>query len=424
MLSMPTTIYLSSTYKDLKENRAFLIEYLEKSGYGISCMEKYPDAYTQDIIEKIEEDVKACDLYLLIVGESYGSFARDSFGIVLPYSYTHAEYKTAVRNNKKRLIFIENYSTLPTDKNLLDFIAEIRQIPKPIGKFNDKTELLVKITSSLMAELNVGGNRVRETVKYLCDRSGHVDSFKKRVGNRPSACCFLLFGNTKNGHDLFVKRCKIILNGIYPNYASLDLSCFAFLQAPTNEKNILLDLKNKLVADLNEKLSNYDLQSDQFEPTTIFKLLEARSLTSLFIRIIVQTNYIRSQIHLYRRAIEQLCTEFADNENKYVGKSIVFFVHLQYNETVPDDLVHPAVAEFLGNGYFEKQYLPALTKVSEPDIMEWMIQNLPNLETEPNELLTEYFMDVPKDAEGYYFMNDALKGFEKIINMLNQRNLN
>lgn len=422
---MPTTIYLSSTYKDLKENRALLIEYLEKSGYVVSCMEKYPDAYTQDVIEKIEGDVRACDLYLLIIGDSYGSFARDSSGSVMAHSYTHDEYRTAVKNTKKRLIFIKNYNTPPTDKNLLGFIAEIRELPKPMAKFDNKDDLLRKILSSLIAEINVGGSRIKETVKYLCDRSGHVNLFKKRVGNRPSACCFLLFGNTKNGHDLFVKRCKIILNDIYPNYSSLDLSCVAFSQAPTNEKNILLDLKGKLVADLNTKLTNSDLQPNQFEPETIFKLLEDhRTYNSLFIKIIVYTNYISSHLQLYRAAIEQLCTGFAGEENKHVSNSIVFFVHLQYNETFSDDLVHPAVAEFVGNKYFEKQSLPALTKVSEPDIMEWMIQNFPNIETEPNELLTQYFVDVPKDADGYYFMNDALKGFEKIINMLNQRNLN
>lgn len=58
-----TNVYISSAIADLKDQRAKVIEMLEKSGDDVECMEKYAaaDERPQD---KCRRDASICDVYV------------------------------------------------------------------------------------------------------------------------------------------------------------------------------------------------------------------------------------------------------------------------------------------------------------------------------------------------------------------------
>ncbi len=54
-------VYVSSTFSDLEQHRAHLKLALEKAGYDVECMERYP-AFDERPADKCLADVAACDI--------------------------------------------------------------------------------------------------------------------------------------------------------------------------------------------------------------------------------------------------------------------------------------------------------------------------------------------------------------------------
>lgn len=96
-------VYVSSTFVDLEAHRAALKLALERAGYDVECMEKYP-AFDERPLDKCLADVAACDIYVLILAHRYGH--RPSKDNPERQSITQLEYEQATRARKKRLCFV------------------------------------------------------------------------------------------------------------------------------------------------------------------------------------------------------------------------------------------------------------------------------------------------------------------------------
>jgi len=97
------SVYISSTYEDLKDYRQAVADVLRNCGYNVGAMEKYP---ARDDWPKVasEVDVSNCDIYIGIFAWRYG---------YVPYkdnlegkSITELEYLAAERTQRPRLIFL------------------------------------------------------------------------------------------------------------------------------------------------------------------------------------------------------------------------------------------------------------------------------------------------------------------------------
>ena len=66
-----TTIYLSSTFSDLKEYREAVYRALRQMKYDVIAMEDYV-ATDKRPLEKCLQDVAACDLYVGLFAWRYG----------------------------------------------------------------------------------------------------------------------------------------------------------------------------------------------------------------------------------------------------------------------------------------------------------------------------------------------------------------
>jgi Domain of unknown function (DUF4062) len=96
-----STIYLSSTYDDLKDHRAAVAQVLRRAGHTVIGMEDYA-AYDERPRDKCVADVVRSDLYVGLFAWRYGFVPKDNnpFGT----SITQLEYQAAA--DGKRLVFL------------------------------------------------------------------------------------------------------------------------------------------------------------------------------------------------------------------------------------------------------------------------------------------------------------------------------
>ena len=100
-----TTIYLSSTYEDLKDYRHAVYEALRKSGHDVKAMEDYVAADTRPV-EQCLKDVEQADIYVGLFAFRYGYIPPSQHNNPNGLSITELEYRCAEAFGKPRLAFL------------------------------------------------------------------------------------------------------------------------------------------------------------------------------------------------------------------------------------------------------------------------------------------------------------------------------
>src|SRR5215467_9421592 len=98
------TIYLSSTYEDLKDHRRVVFEALRKSGYEVIAMEEYV-ATDKRPVKKCLDDVAKADIYVGLFGFRYGYVPPPEHENPDRLSNTELEFRHAERSGKPCLVF-------------------------------------------------------------------------------------------------------------------------------------------------------------------------------------------------------------------------------------------------------------------------------------------------------------------------------
>lgn len=104
-------IFVSSTYEDLKEERAVVMETILKLEQIPIGMEMF-NAGDEEQWELIKRTIDSSDYYLVIIGGRYGSIATDG------YSYTEKEYRYAVDAGKPILTFINRNEDIISNEGI------------------------------------------------------------------------------------------------------------------------------------------------------------------------------------------------------------------------------------------------------------------------------------------------------------------
>lgn len=123
------TVFISSTYEDLKEERQAVIYSLLKLDLIPCGMELFP-ASSEEQWSLIKRMIDDCDYYILILAGRYGSTNKDGMG------YTELEYQYALQQKKPIASFLyKNPENLPMKK----FEKSIKK-QKMLMKFRRLTE--------------------------------------------------------------------------------------------------------------------------------------------------------------------------------------------------------------------------------------------------------------------------------------------
>ncbi|MEK9141598.1 MAG: DUF4062 domain-containing protein [Nitrospirota bacterium] len=104
------TIYLSSTYEDLKEYRRVVFEALRKAGHQVIAMEDYVAA-DQRPVDKCLKDVESAEIYAGLFAFRYGYIPPAQHNNPHGLSITELEYRCAETLKKPCLTFIVNDTT-------------------------------------------------------------------------------------------------------------------------------------------------------------------------------------------------------------------------------------------------------------------------------------------------------------------------
>jgi hypothetical protein len=153
-----TTVYLSSTFRDLEHHRKAVFDALRRSGRQVIAMEDYV-AQDERPAAKCLDDIAKCDAYVGIFGFRYGYVpppAHNPEG----RSITELEYREASRLGKQRFIFlVDDRAEWPASaldhRDEADRGARIDALRKELGTehmasfFRTKDELASLVQSAL-----------------------------------------------------------------------------------------------------------------------------------------------------------------------------------------------------------------------------------------------------------------------------------
>jgi Domain of unknown function (DUF4062) len=104
-------VFLSSTFRDLRDERRKVFDVLMKMNHIPAGMELFPAADDEQF-EFIKRVIDDCDYYVLIIGGRYGSVSEDGV------SFTEKEYRYAISKGIKVISFLhEDPGKLPLEKS-------------------------------------------------------------------------------------------------------------------------------------------------------------------------------------------------------------------------------------------------------------------------------------------------------------------
>jgi len=418
------SIYISSTYRNLIEDRTLLRTRLDQAQYTTVCMEKYPPALSVDIKDKCQNDVCKADIYVAIIGDSYGSIALGEDGQPLEFSYTEYEYDAAVTGKKKRLIFFKTMKEPPADERLIKFINKIKKSHFFTGEFDDVRDLPALVLASIIAQTGDYAKKlIPSETRFFCDRFEQADVFHNTLVQKLNNQIhfFMLCGHRYNGHSMFVKRCMYTVSNMFGNQETLDITVMANSNPPSDENKIKEELRRKVLRQLETKSKQ---PVPEFSADCFFECLHRSNKLCLVISIVIQSSFLKDHTEVYKKAFAKFHNEFSQQANPaYQDKKVIFFIHVQYVDEAGNE--QEIVRDFESEPHFIEMRLPTLNKINDDLVTEWMMENdIEDNQSDIDKRIKDFFISVERDARGDYFMDNAEAALGQVIDFYNEKKIN
>lgn len=230
------SLFISSTYEDLKEERQALIGVALENGYIPVGMEQFHGAPADQwtVITKVIDE---CDFYLLVVGGRYGSIDES-----VDKSYTEKEYDYAKSKRLPVLVLIKNTSSITEDKMDSGYSKYDKyELLRRLNDFRDKVKN-DKNSVAFFDDLNglkyEAGQSLKNATEYADEKAGWVrykdvaDVINEEVEGRNKA---VIEYNEQQQNML--REMKDILDGFGNRISDLENNQLAWEEVPaaTNE---------------------------------------------------------------------------------------------------------------------------------------------------------------------------------------------
>ena len=390
------TVYLSSTFRDLETYRREVLKYFGalKDTFRVLNMEDYV-AEDRRAYDKCLEDVRNCDLYLLIIGNSYGSIASDSTDPAFnteKYSYTELEYREARKAGKEVLVFKASPEAgLPADQyidRLKAFWTSALEGQLTARDFSSPLHLALQVAQSVSYRF-IKEQRVAEKLAYLCDRIPQNSRFMMSAQALSSSFkSVVLYGRTDELCGNFVNRIGFLYLSLDERKLVAPISFDDFLAGDDYEANLqllLFRIYNKLQLAVSGQLSISRFFTDiqqRPEPLVIVLSCDAEMLEG------PQMNFLKKFI--------PACYE---ESKMHGGKPFYFFFYLEEDDDAPENLADPKVASLLQSLPEAERFvisLPRLSAINKSQIKQWLREEITPDEGTAEELMDTFFAELPK----------------------------
>ena len=428
-MSTTCKIFLSSTKKDLEKERRSLIELLKTAEYDVCCMEWF-GSFTQHPKVEVENYVRQCPIYILLIGESYGSIPEKD-DVLLGKSFTEFEYDAACKKCQEEgmVILCFKKDIERTDERLIKFCERLGK-SHGIANFTDADDLPGIVLASLRRELNKpeykklfeeetvtakveDKNHLSGDLKYFCDRYYQADAFDNSfylTNYQNSIHLFLLPGQKDDSHTSFVNRyaCQFRYEG--KNIVEVSVAAKYFpLQS---EMQLLGRIKNEIRTQLVEELT---LPLRQVTAESIFEALTKAKKDLLIINLIIESSYLKeNNINIYKKAIELFYNEISAIRMENEEKKILIFLLFRQSEGDQDKQLSSEILD--DNLFLKDNKLPRLEKISINDIEDWLIaRKIEQNEDKIASTLQTYFPSYYNRPDETFSMSKAEIVLDQII---------
>lgn len=428
---MPETVYISSTYNDLKDFRRAIIDCVRMLGdhYRTVSMEDY-NAEDIHFAQKCQDDVAACDVYILLLGNRYGYLPKGC-----DKSITEIEYEKALacqQQGKQMEILVfkvgefckkydyqeQSEKFIQYNQDFLDRVSE-RLSPKP---FDSEAELQLQVSHALMKRLFKqlkNGTKIivpdKDAVLCYCDRTATITSLKRNVllkGKR----LFFLQGDRMNDYPggivkRFARYSLGSQNKIEPMLSITGLadSC----DADNSNEPILMNILEYI---------NRPATLENIELTGFLKELALLKSSKVILPF-----YYNSKTDEDGESLIQFLCFLTNLFERYTGEKReyeLYIIIILYQKTPDKD----AIDTLLNNHASLKNLALQVGKlpfVSRDDIVDWIESFITGMEASPT-VYNTYF-DVGGTEEFYmqevnirlgHLMEDLQNGSEKITSII------
>lgn len=419
---MPESVYISSTFNDLKNFRQAVINCIVSLGdyYQPVSMEFY-DAADIHFVKKCLDDVAACDIYILLLGKRYGYIPKGFTKSITEMEYEKARECQLSGKVKEVLVFkvgdlCNTYTYKENDPDYItyqaDFLDELneRLSPKP---FESDAELQLQVSLSLMKRLfrlvRTGVKVIppdKEEVLCYCDRNVPISSLKRNVSLFKKKV-FFVQGNRKTDFPggvvkRFAKYSLGSINKIEPLIKITDL-----ITSNDTESNDIGCLWNIL---------EYLAISPTADNTLIAGFLEElkhNKSSKIILPFYYDFTFDEDETKLtgFIDFADRLYGQYAKEAREYE----LFFIIIIYSSSPDYDTIKTMLAKHaLANQL--SAFIDKLKPVPEDDIIDWIEKFISPIEFS-SALYTEYFKD---NLQPTYNMQDVNITLGQIIEDLGE----
>lgn len=435
--------YLSSTFRDLEAYRKAIINLLShfRETFLLNSMEIYI-ADDTPTLEKCIDDVKKCDVYILVIGNRYGSLAPyDQHLNPQKKSFTHLEFEAARKFGKTVWVYQANVDKAtpgtfiedpdgPDKAYQQEMLSAFKNeaLQRSPVSFTDPLDLVEAVAASIikktMTDPEVDTKYIDPNWKHCCNRN---EQFLKYEKNKVHPSCALhVFVGSGHAADIpanLTVRCAIFsLHLTEENILSLFITDFYTDESDeVNVNNALYLLHKQLtpfeevqqtsVAELRKAIRNYP------SPYVVIKMISDEELMD------------ESRIRCTHKVLEQL--QSLCNEQEPPRKRVYFFWYLQDDIAKPERLGETEKKLNLSRQLATASginmiYLNRFTLLNREHIHSWINNYISGDQFRVQELYDEHFAELPttfrmKEAEKKIrelFIRIKNKD-NKILNILN-----
>lgn len=204
------SVFVSSTYEDLKEHREKVIYSLVENNYFPIAMEFF-QASNDNKWERIKKTLKDCDYFILIIGGKYGDIQQDN------KSFIELEYDFAIENKIPVNVFVVNSIDELKNKDvdqgekrdsLNKFIKKIQddKISKSYKSVEDLKSVVINSLNQLTKDnerdgwIRGGGEKTKESPK---EESTNKEQINKLLEWIKSESIVLEYNPIGNDYSVF-----------------------------------------------------------------------------------------------------------------------------------------------------------------------------------------------------------------------------